>query len=66
VSLEIEPLKTTSDVVKCMGGGFLFGHPLIYLNLGEAGRVVCPYCSQEFIKNHNHQKNKKGNHAIQR
>lgn len=65
MNLRIEPLETQKDIVKCNGNGFPLGHPLIYLNLGETGQVVCPYCSQEFIKIHSQQKNRKGNHANQ-
>lgn len=25
------------------------GHPKIYLKIGDAGEVVCPYCSRRFI-----------------
>ena len=24
-------------------------HPRVYLPVGEAGRVVCPYCSTEYV-----------------
>jgi len=30
------------------GGGGPLGHPRVYLNLGPAGSVVCPYCSRRF------------------
>lgn len=26
-----------------------FGHPLVYLNLGEKGSVACPYCNRLFV-----------------
>ncbi len=25
------------------------GHPKVYLNLGEEGRVECPYCSRLYV-----------------
>ena len=25
------------------------GHPKVYLKIGDAGEVVCPYCSRRFI-----------------
>ena len=25
------------------------GHPLIYLNMGNEGQVICPYCSRKFV-----------------
>ena len=30
-------------------GGDDFGHPLVYLNLGNKGKVVCPYCSKVYV-----------------
>lgn len=39
-----------SKVVSCDGNGNgASGHPLVYLNLGEEGKVECPYCGQIFI-----------------
>ena len=50
-------IKSSTDViitnqlrVACNGGGGPLGHPQIFLTLGNDGRVVCPYCSREFIK----------------
>lgn len=45
-----ESIETDSQVIKCDGGGGPLGHPLIYLNLGKEGKVVCPYCSKFFVK----------------
>jgi uncharacterized Zn-finger protein len=41
---EIIPVETT--VVACNGGGGALGHPAVYLNLGPAHQVECPYCSR--------------------
>lgn len=38
-----------TPVVACNGGGGALGHPLVYLNLGDEGEVVCPYCSRRFV-----------------
>jgi uncharacterized Zn-finger protein len=43
-----ETIVVESHRVACDGGGPL-GHPLVYLELGEEGRVVCPYCSRLFV-----------------
>ncbi|WP_042087982.1 MULTISPECIES: zinc-finger domain-containing protein [Iodidimonas] len=43
-----ETLKVESTTVSCDGGGAL-GHPRVYLNLGDEGRVECGYCDREFI-----------------
>ena len=43
-----ETVIVDSKAVSCNGGGAL-GHPLIYLNLGPANQVECPYCSKLFV-----------------
>ncbi|MBI2707840.1 MAG: zinc-finger domain-containing protein [Proteobacteria bacterium] len=45
-----EILETKNMVVKCNGGGGVLGHPVVFLNLGTEGKVVCPYCSKCFVK----------------
>ena len=35
--------------VSCDGGGGALGHPKIYLEMGAASEVVCPYCSRRFV-----------------
>lgn len=44
------PVRTS--VASCDGRrkGDGLGHPLVYLNMGEAGHAVCPYCRQKFIR----------------
>lgn len=37
-----------SPVVACDGGGGPLGHPRVYLKIGAAGVIVCPYCSRRF------------------
>ncbi len=49
--MTIEPSETIeveSEVVGCDGGGAL-GHPLVYLNMGRARMVDCPYCGRRFV-----------------
>lgn len=43
-----ETVVSDSTEVSCDGGGAL-GHPRVYLNMGEAGDVECPYCDRKFI-----------------
>lgn len=43
-------VTTTASRVSCNGGGGALGHPLVWLNLGEDGKVTCPYCSKQFVK----------------
>ena len=33
---------------KCMGDKPPQDHPHIYLNMGEANEIICPYCSTQF------------------
>jgi len=44
---EIIPVDTKS--VACNGGGGALGHPRVYLNLGPANKIECPYCSRLFV-----------------
>ena len=41
---------TNDERVACNGSGGPLGHPQVWLNIGAEGRVVCPYCSREFVK----------------
>ena len=43
-----ETIYIDETVAACNGGGPL-GHPKVYLNLGPAGKVECPYCSRLFV-----------------
>ena len=44
-----ETIEIDEMVAACNGGGGPLGHPRVYLNLGPAGRVECPYCSRRFV-----------------
>jgi NADH dehydrogenase (ubiquinone) Fe-S protein 6 len=43
-----ETIKVDTTTVACDGGGAL-GHPRVYLKMGDAGEVECPYCDRRFI-----------------
>jgi uncharacterized Zn-finger protein len=43
---EIIEVETTQ--VACDGGGGALGHPRVYLNMGDARQVECPYCDRLF------------------
>lgn len=45
----MEPIETKKSVVKCDGGGDLLGHPVVFLNLGTEGQVICPYCRKCYV-----------------
>jgi uncharacterized Zn-finger protein len=44
-----ETIYITETVAACNGGGGALGHPRVYLKLGDAGKVECPYCSRLFV-----------------
>jgi len=44
-----ETVEIDDQVAACDGNSGPLGHPKVYLNLGPAGRVECPYCSRLFI-----------------
>ncbi|MEE8171547.1 MAG: zinc-finger domain-containing protein [Alphaproteobacteria bacterium] len=43
-----ETVESEQAEVSCDGGGDL-GHPRVYLNMGESGEIVCPYCDRKFV-----------------
>ncbi len=43
---EIVEVKPGADI--CCDGGEFYGHPKIYLTLGEEGYVDCYYCGRRF------------------
>lgn len=48
-AVETSPVITSSEKVRCQGIGPDSGHPAIYIAFGNNERVVCSYCSQEFV-----------------
>ncbi len=44
----LEIVKTENKRVVCDGGGGALGHPMVYLQMGEASEIICPYCSRQF------------------
>lgn len=45
-----ETITVDAKIAACNGGGGALGHPRVYLNLGPANRVECPYCSRLFVR----------------
>lgn len=35
--------------VACDGGDGALGHPRVFLEMGEAHEVTCPYCERRFV-----------------
>ena len=45
----VETIVVTSHRIACDGVGGALGHPRVWLELGEAGHVDCPYCDRRFV-----------------
>jgi uncharacterized Zn-finger protein len=44
-----EVIEVDSTRVSCDGSGGALGHPRVYLEMGDEGRVECPYCDRLFL-----------------
>ena len=44
-----ELIQVRSRRISCEGVGGALGHPRVYLEMGEAGQVECPYCDRRFV-----------------
>src|ERR1041385_6698070 len=44
-----EVIEVRSHRVACDGGGGALGHPRVWLEMGEAAFVECPYCDRRFV-----------------
>ena len=44
-----EAIVVESAAVACDGGGGALGHPRVFLRIGAAGEIACPYCSRRFV-----------------
>jgi uncharacterized Zn-finger protein len=44
-----ETIEVESRVVACDGGNAALGHPRVFLNMGDADSVECPYCDRRFV-----------------
>jgi uncharacterized Zn-finger protein len=44
-----ETIVIRSRRVACDGVGGALGHPRVYLEMGEADFVECPYCDRRFV-----------------
>ena len=43
-----EKIETDSREIACDGGDGALGHPRVFLNMGDAGHIDCPYCGVRF------------------
>jgi uncharacterized Zn-finger protein len=44
-----EIVEVEDSRVACEGVGGALGHPKVYLEMGDADFVVCPYCDRKFV-----------------
>ncbi|ODT89465.1 zinc-finger domain-containing protein [Phenylobacterium sp. SCN 70-31] len=42
--------------IACDGVGGALGHPRVWLEMGEADFVECPYCDRRFVLAHGHER----------
>jgi uncharacterized Zn-finger protein len=47
-----EVVQVRSGRVSCDGVGGALGHPRVYLEMGDARFVECPYCDRRFVLAH--------------
>jgi uncharacterized Zn-finger protein len=47
-----EMIAVRSRRVACDGVGGSLGHPRVWLEMGEAAFVECPYCDRRFVLRH--------------
>lgn len=45
---QFETIRVNMHKVVCDGGAGALGHPRIFMEIGEEGVAVCPYCSKRF------------------
>lgn len=44
-----EVIEVEDARVSCDGGDGSLGHPRVYLEMGDAEFVECPYCDRKFV-----------------
>ena len=44
-----EVIRVRSGRISCEGVGGALGHPRVWLEMGEATFVECPYCDRRFV-----------------
>jgi uncharacterized Zn-finger protein len=47
--LGVEKIFIGVRELKCMGARPPFDHPHVYLDMGDDGQILCPYCSTLYI-----------------
>lgn len=44
----VETVEVDNSKVVCEGQGGALGHPRVFLNMGAASEIDCPYCGRRF------------------
>ncbi len=47
-----EVIQVRTGRIACDGGGGALGHPRVWMEMGEARFVECPYCDRRFVLSH--------------
>lgn len=45
----VKTIRIGAREFKCAGASAPFDHPHVYLDMGDADEIVCPYCSTRFV-----------------
>jgi len=45
----VETIEVENSKIACDGEKGALGHPRVYLNMGDKGRVECPYCGKNYV-----------------
>ena len=45
----VEEIRIGVKAFKCIGASPPMDHPHIFLEMGAANKIVCPYCSTRFV-----------------
>lgn len=49
----VDKILVGSTQFMCIGAKPPFDHPHVFLNMGTASEIVCPYCSTLYLLDHN-------------
>lgn len=44
-----ETITVESKTISCDGGDGALGHPRVWLEMGRADHIDCPYCGRRFV-----------------
>ncbi|MDX2204396.1 MAG: zinc-finger domain-containing protein [Hyphomicrobiaceae bacterium] len=47
--LGVEKISVGVKELQCMGARPPFDHPHVFLDMGQEGQVLCPYCSTLYV-----------------